>query len=154
MLNQMTEATARRYPSCTSAAEASINGSRWVPPLRGSRRVALFQGGDELVRGVRKTSESKGPFIQKVELMAAPPKHCRVGRSACVGTSCLHIWMQQRFPLQGGGEAEDRAVHAPPRARARGPGSVGVCVHARARTVAGCSCGSRTRYRGWEHRRG
>lgn len=73
-----------------------------------------------------------------------------------MGTSRLHIWMQQRFPLQGGGEAEDRAVHAPPRARARGPGSVGVCLcaRARARTVASCSCGSRTRNRGWEHRRG
>lgn len=107
--------------------------------------MALFQGGDELVRGVRKTSKNQGPFMQKVEMTAAPPpKHCRVWRSAWLATSCLHIWMQQSFPLQGGGEAEDRDVHASPLARARGPVSVGVCLcaRARARTVAGCSCGS------------
>ena len=39
--------------------------------------------------------------------------------------------MQQRLSLQGGGEAEDPGVHAPPRARACGPASM--CARERAR---------------------
>ena len=62
------------------------------------------------------------------EEMNAPPRHYQVPRSASLGTSCLHIWMQQRLSLQGGVEAEDPGVHAPPRARACGSVSIGVSV--------------------------
>ena len=75
--------------------------------------------------------------------MKGPPKHHHVPRAARLGTSWLHIWMQQRLALQGGVEAEDPGVHAPPRARACGPVSLGECVpegvSARARTSVGRS---------------
>lgn len=68
--------------------------------------------------------------------MAAPPKPCRVGRAARWGASRPHIWVQQRFPLQGGGGAGTAVcTHLLERARA-GPGAsvcVSVCTRARAR---------------------
>lgn len=86
--------------------------------------------------GAKKRSKNKRPFNLKGGGGELPSKALSSPRSASLGTSWLHIWMQQRLSMQGGVEAEDPGVHAPRRARACGSVSIGVylsvCVRARA----------------------
>lgn len=146
MLKHMEEATARRYPSFASTAgraemancgSLSSAGTGWWRFSKVGVAISLCV---ERGRGLR----TNGPLIGRAEEVKAPPSHYLVRRSASLGTSWLHIWMQRRLSPQGGVEADDPGVHAPPRARACGSVSIRVCVSvcACALTSVGWSRGS------------